>query len=51
MHYIEASGRRTEYNDTTGRFETSDYASVGVSTSKPKPQPVSENDLKRDGAK
>jgi len=47
MHYKEESGRKTEYNDATGRFETSDYASAGFSTSKPKSQPVSEKDLKK----
>jgi hypothetical protein len=48
-HYKEESGRKTEYNGDTGRFETSDYASSSISTSpqKKQPQPISEKDLKK----
>jgi hypothetical protein len=49
MNYKEESGRKTEYNGDTGRFETSDYASAGFSTSprKTSTPPISEKDLKK----
>jgi len=48
-HHTEESGRKTEYNSATGRFETFDYATVGVSFSKMEERrsAVSEKDFKK----
>ena len=48
-HYKEESGRKTEFNHDTGRFETSEYVSAGFSTSvRKKPAlPVKEKDLEK----
>ena len=48
-HYKQESGTKTEFNDATGRFETSSYVSAGFSTEKQqKPSvPIKEKDLKK----
>lgn len=51
LHYKEESGRKTDYNGTTGRFETSDYASAGLTTAKPEPRAVSQDELKKASVK
>jgi hypothetical protein len=47
MHYNEKSGRKTEFNSTTGKFETSDFVSAGFTTQKTEPASPSESDFKK----